>query len=50
MGTASLTLGSISVTIILKTVSESKTVTPEKKITKHAVKGSGLDEFTVSCC
>ena len=31
MGTASLTFGSISVTIILKTVSESKTVTPEKK-------------------
>ena len=30
MGTVSLTLGSISVTIRLKTVKDSRTVTPEK--------------------
>ena len=34
MGTASETLGSISLTMMLKTVNDSKTVTPEKTLSK----------------
>jgi hypothetical protein len=34
MGTASETLGSISLTMRLKTVNDSKTVTPEKILNK----------------